>query len=62
MESRWKWRATKSKQKRENQERYNYIVTINERMKRGFEKNTTHPKIEKLYNFMGLENIVEKVK
>ena len=29
-------------------------------MKRGFEKNTTHPKIEKLYNFMGLENIVEK--
>lgn len=50
----------KSKQKRENQERYNYIVTINERMKRGFEKNTTHPKIEKLYNFMGLENIVEK--
>lgn len=50
----------KSKQKRENQERYDYIVTINERMKRGFEKNTTHPKIEKLYNFMGLENIVEK--
>lgn len=50
----------KSKQKRENQERYDYIVTINERMKRGFEKNTTHPKVEKLYNFMGLENIVEK--
>lgn len=50
----------KSKQKRENQERYDYIVTINERMKRGFEKNTSHPKVEKLYNFMGLENIVEK--
>lgn len=52
----------KNRQKRENLERYNYIVTINERMKRGYEGNTTSPKIEKLYNFMGLENIVEKSK
>ena len=52
----------KSRQKRKNQERYDYIVTINERMKRGYEESVTLPKIEKLYNFMGLENIVEKSK
>lgn len=52
----------RSKQKRKNQERYNYIVTINERMRKGYEENTTLPQIVKLYNFMGLENIIEKSK
>lgn len=50
----------KSKQKRENLEKYNYIVVINERMKEGYEKNTKKPKIKKLYNFMELETIIGK--
>lgn len=50
----------KSKQKRENLEKYNYIVAINERMKEGYEKNTKKPKIKKLYNFMELETIIGK--
>lgn len=52
----------KSKQKRENIEKYNYIITINEVMKQGYEKNTKKPKIKKIYNFMDLENIILKSK
>lgn len=49
----------KSKQKRENLEKYNYIVAINERMKEGYEKNTKKPKIIKIYNFMDFSKILE---
>jgi glycosyltransferase involved in cell wall biosynthesis len=49
----------KSKQKRENLEKYNYIVAINERMKEGYEKNTKKPKIVKIYNFMDFSKILE---
>ena len=52
----------KSKQKRENIEKYNYIITINEVMKQGYEKNTKKPEIKKIYNFMDLENIILKSK
>lgn len=45
-----KWRATKSSCKRKNTERYDYIVAINERMKKGYEKSTKRPHIVKLYN------------
>lgn len=49
----------KSKQKRENLEKYNYIVAINERMKEGYERNTKKPKIIKIYNFMDFSKILE---
>ena len=52
----------KSSCKRKNTERYDYIVAINERMKKGYEKSTKRPQIVKLYNFMGLESIIEKSK
>lgn len=52
----------KSSCKRKNTERYDYIVAINERMKKGYEKSTKRPQIVKLYNFMELESIIEKSK
>ncbi|WP_349763397.1 glycosyltransferase [Fusobacterium sp. SYSU M8D902] len=52
----------KNKNKRKNVERYDYIVTINEVMKNGYEKNTIHPQILKIYNFMDFDLILEKSK
>lgn len=52
----------KNKTKRENIEKYDYIITINEKMKNGYEKNTKHPKILKIYNFLDLNLIREKAK
>lgn len=52
----------KNKQKRKNQEKYNYIVTVNEKMKKGYEKNTANPKILKINNFMEFEKIVKESK
>ncbi|WP_410209043.1 glycosyltransferase [Fusobacterium sp.] len=48
------------KQKRNNLERYDYIIAINERMKKGYEKNTTHPQILKIYNFMDFSKILSE--
>lgn len=52
----------KNKRKQQNLEKYNYIVTLNEVMKQGFEKNTSNPKILKIYNFMDFSLIREKSK
>lgn len=52
----------KNKDKRRNIERYDYLVTINEVMKNGYEKNTKHPKILKIYNFMDFDSILKKSK
>ena len=46
--------------KRKNLEKYDYIVTINEEMKKGYERNTKHPKILKIYNFMDFKEILAK--
>lgn len=50
----------KNKQKRKNIEKYNYIVTINDVMKKGYEKNLNDPKILKINNFMNFDKILEK--
>ena len=50
----------KNKQKQKNIERYDYIVSINEKMKNGFKNNLTHPKIIKIYNFLDFNKILEK--
>lgn len=50
----------KNKQKRKNIEKYNYIVTINDVMKKGYEKNLNDPKILKINNFMNFNKILEK--
>ncbi|WP_300452427.1 glycosyltransferase [Fusobacterium sp.] len=50
----------KNKQKRKNIEKYNYIVTINDIMKKGYEKNLNDPKILKINNFMNFDKILEK--
>ena len=47
----------KSKQKNKNLEKYDYIVAINEEMKRGYEANTKNPIIEKIYNFIDVDKI-----
>lgn len=47
----------KSKQKNKNLEKYDYIVAINEEMKRGYEANTKNPIIEKIYNFIDVGKI-----
>lgn len=52
----------KNKRKQQNLEKYNYIVTLNEVMKQGFEKNTSVPQILKIYNFMDFSLIREKSK
>lgn len=52
----------KNKQKRKNIELYNYIVSINEEMKKGHERNTSHPKIVKIHNFMDFDKIIGKSK
>lgn len=52
----------KNKDKRRNIERYDYLVTINEVMKNGYEKTTKHPKILKIYNFMDFDSILKKSK
>lgn len=46
--------------KRKNLEKYDYIVTINEEMKKGYKRNTKHPKILKIYNFMDFKEILAK--
>lgn len=53
---------SKNKNKRKNIERYDYIVTINEKMKKGYEQNTNHPKILKIYNFLDFDSIQSKAK
>lgn len=50
----------KNKQKRKNIEKYNYIMTINDVMKKGYEKNLKDPKILKINNFMNFDKILEK--
>lgn len=50
----------KNKQKQKNIERYDYIVSINEKMKNGFKNNLNHPKIIKIYNFLDFNKILEK--
>lgn len=47
----------KNKQKRKNIEKYNYIVTINDIMKKGYEKNLPNVNILKINNFMNFETI-----
>ena len=53
---------SKNKNKRKNIEKYDYIVTINEKMKKGYEQNTSHPKILKIYNFLDFDSIQNKAK
>ena len=52
----------KSKKKNQNMEKYDYIVAINDIMKKGYEKNYPNIKIKKIYNFMDLDLITEKSK
>lgn len=49
----------KSKQKRKNIEKYNYIVTINDIMKKGYEKNLSNSKVLKINNFMNFDKILK---
>ena len=50
----------KKKQKRENIEKYNYIIAINETMKEGYLKNYKKPIVEKIYNFLDFDLIEKK--
>lgn len=49
----------KNKQKRKNIKRYNYIVTINDVMKKGYEENLPDVSILKINNFMNFQKIFE---
>ena len=50
----------RKKQKRENVNRYNCIVTINETMKNGYLKNYNNKEIVKIYNFLDFDLIEKK--
>lgn len=49
----------KNKQKRKNIKKYNYIVTINDVMKKGYEENLPDVNILKINNFMNFQKIFE---
>lgn len=49
----------KNRQKRKNIEKYNYIIAINDIMKKGYEENLIKPKILKINNFMNFEKIIK---
>lgn len=50
----------KKKQKRENVNKYDCIVTINETMKNGYLKNYNNKEIVKIYNFLDFDLIEKK--
>lgn len=49
----------KNRKKRDNVNLYDYIVAINEEMKKGYEKNYT-PKVVKIDNFIDIDDIKKK--
>ena len=50
----------RKKQKRENVNKYDCIVTINETMKNGYLKNYNNKKVVKIYNFLDFDLIEKK--